>query len=77
MRSGNELDRSISNIERDTPRNTIKIRHLQNKIIYPVQLHELQGMLDGLLSLQTNAVINTTYFDKELIIRTMKWKENC
>jgi len=32
-----------------------------------LQLHESQGILESLLSLQTNAVINTTYFDKELV----------
>lgn len=60
--------------------NTLKIRHLQNKIMYPVQcayhlyglescmqLHDSKGILEGLLSLQTNAVMNKTYFDKELI----------
>lgn len=34
-----------------------------------MQLHESQGILEeGLLSLQTNAVMNKTYFDKELVM---------
>lgn len=34
-----------------------------------MQLRESQGILEeGLLSLQTNAVMNKTYFDKELFM---------